>query len=1045
MLKAAIRNPYAVFVVVAIAVMFGLISLMTIPIQLKPTIEPPEISIETIYWGASPLEVEDQITNKIEKEVATINDLDRIISNSQEGVSTIQLVFMEGTDRNKSLIDTIQAMKRVTDLPDLAVEPKIQLVTGGQGEEIMWLNVDGGASLDEKWDMVEQTLQPALLRVSGVGGVVYFGGVERKIIVEPDPQRLALHGISLNQLAGVIAAENMNARGGYLDEGDRQFMVRTLGKYENLEDVKATVITHGSNGTITVGDVAEVVDGRDRKVGYVHVDGIPSVVMGVSRQSGANVVDTIRRLQAEIANYNNRFDTAGIDIEIVEVYSEIHYVTEAINLVRNNLLIGAILASLVLGLFLRAGRPIGIILTTIPVSLITVFIVLSAMGRTINIISLAGLAFSVGIVVDNAIVVLENIDRHMKELGKPPAKAALDAISEIAGAVFASTMTTVAVFIPVVLNTTEAGLLFKDIAIAIVSAVLASLLSAYTVVPSMGALFMRVGSWREKIIADHPELSKTLDLFELQWIGRWVENGYKHFLEWSCSGKSNGSTGGRVFLLVGVFVVFLASLILLPHANYLPNGTREFIFCFAKPLVGQRNEVSIDTMAPVEQLALNDPRCEGCFAVGAQPFFTGVGIMLDRKQSTEENLQDLTAQIGKVGFQLPGFQFFIPNRTSIFNTQDKQFTLEVTGPELEELKKTGDALQGGLFGMMPDLVTFAFSQYAEGVPELAVELDRNRMAELGLNLQTVAMGIEMMLGGRDISTFTEAGREYDLMIRGDQDSITTRDELAAFTFTTPMGKVIRLDEIAKIVEGTGPSSIRHYNRQRSIEYTVTTNPMIPTQVALDIVDESLVKPMEAGMGPGYSIRFGDAADKLRETMSSLAVQGLLAVIIVYLLMVALFRSFGYPLVILVTIPLAMSGSFLAMSFANRISGGIIQFDVLGMLGLIILTGIVVNNAILIVHQMINNQEGGMSPLAALRESARTRLRPIFMSVLTSVFGMLPLALGHGSGSELYRGLGIIVVGGLFISTVFTLFVVPTILSLVQERSERRLAKQEQAN
>jgi HAE1 family hydrophobic/amphiphilic exporter-1 len=278
------------------------------------------------------------------------------------------------------------------------------------------------------------------------------------------------------------------------------------------------------------------------------------------------------------------------------------------------------------------------------------------------------------------------------------------------------------------------------------------------------------------------------------------------------------------------------------------------------------------------------------------------------------------------------------------------------------------------------------------------------------------------------------------MVRSDQTAVDDRDALASTKLVLSGGQVVTLDEIADIEESTGPSEIRHYNRQRSIQVTCQTNPLIPTKIPLDIVQQDVIDPMLAQLPPGYSIRFGEAADKLNETLSSLIFQGLLAVVIVYLLMVSLFRSFSYPLVILVTIPLAWSGSFLALTIASFLSHGIIQLDVLGMLGLIILTGIVVNNAILIVHQMLNYRNEGYSPIDALRESARTRLRPIFMSVLTSVFGMLPLALGQGSGSELYRGLGIVVVGGLLVSTVFTLFVVPTILSLIQGRQERALKK-----
>ncbi|MBN2080815.1 efflux RND transporter permease subunit [bacterium] len=1039
MIKAAINNPYAVFVGMAIAVMFGLIALMTIPIQLKPSIEPPEISIRTFYWGAGPLEVEDQITNKIEEEVFSINDLERVVSTSQEGISEIRLVFIDSADKNKALIDTVQALKRVTDLPELAMEPEVSLVTGDEHEMIMWISVDGTASLNVKHDMIDEVVQPALMRVEGVGNVQFFGGVERKILVQPDPDKMAQHHVSFSQLAGVIAAENLNARGGYLEEGDRQFMVRTLGKYESLDDVLATVIRHGPTGTITVADVATVQDGRDRRIGYVHMNGVESLAMGVNRQSDANTVTTIKAIQAELALFNERFAASGVDMQLNEAFSELHYVLDAINLVRNNVFIGAILAALVLALFLRAGRPIIIVLVTIPVSLITVFIILLGMGRTINIISLAGIAFSVGIVVDNAIVVLENIDRHMRELGKTPVKAAFDAITEISGAIFASTMTTVAVFIPVVLNTTEAGLLFKDIAIAVVCAVLMSLVAANTLVPSLGAMLMRTKNLRAEIAENKPELDRLLSVIELQWVGRAFEATYHRFLDWSCSGRGHGTTLWRLVFLACVFGIFAVSMLLLPSANYLPNGTREFIFCVAQPVVGQRNEVSLAALKPIEDFAAAEPRVSDCFAVSASPFITGAGLVVKRELSNETNLQDITQQVQKIGFQIPGFQFFYAMRSSIFMIRDKEFTLEVTGEDLAQLKKTADSLLGQLYSM-PHLVQMARLDYTEGVPELGIQMDRHRLAQHGLTLSSVAMDVEMMLGGRDVSTYSEGGREYDLMIKGAPSLMTDRDKLASLEILTPRGENLRLDEVAEIYESTGPSTIRHYNRQRSIQLTVNTNPAIPTQVALDEVAANVVGPTQAQLGPGYSIRFGEAADKLRETLSSLVFQGILAIIIVYLLMVALFMSFSYPMVILVTIPLAWSGSFLAMAIANFVTHGVVQFDVLGMLGLIILTGIVVNNAILIIHQMINNETAGMEPVAALRESARTRLRPIFMSVLTSVFGMLPLAVIPGSGSELYRGLGIIVVGGLFISTIFTLFVVPTIMSLIQEAKENRNLK-----
>ncbi|MCH7472667.1 efflux RND transporter permease subunit, partial [bacterium] len=356
-------------------------------------------------------------------------------------------------------------------------------------------------------------------------------------------------GVSLRELANTLRSENRNVRGGYLDEGDRQFLLRTIGKFESLKDIEQTVIRHGPQGTVTVGDVATVIDGRERSGGYVKANGVRTIAMGISRQSGANTVTTIKNIQRQIVEFNERFKRAGIDIEIKEVYSELGYVEEAINLVRNNLLLGGLLAAIVLSFFLRAGRPILIVLLSIPVSLITVFIVLQFLGRTINIISLAGIAFSVGMVIDNAIVVLENIDRHMRELGKPVMRAAHDAINEISGAIFASTLTTIAVFIPVILNTTEAGLLFKDIAIAIISAIIMSLLVAYTVVPSFSAVLLRRRSWRDQIAETNPRLSAVLGMLDLQWLGRAVDRFYQGFLSWTCSGKGVRTVVGRVALL----------------------------------------------------------------------------------------------------------------------------------------------------------------------------------------------------------------------------------------------------------------------------------------------------------------------------------------------------------------------------------------------------------------------------------------------------------------------------------------------------------------
>ena len=1055
MIKAAISNPYATLVGVIILLIFGTIAMGQIPIQLKPAIEPPEVSVQTFYFGASPIEIEDQITNKLEKQLNTISDLRRITSSSNDGYSSINMEFVENVDKNRALLDVQQAVNLVTDLPDKnqISGPVIALVSAAQNEQVMWIALDGEASVDEKYDMVKDVIEPRILRLPGVGSLLVAGGRERQIVVEPDLEKMTSTGIGVQELMGRIRNENRNVRGGYLDEGETQLIVRTMGKYESLDDIRKTVIRHDQRGTITVGDIASVVDGRERQRGYVKADGKQTVAIGVSRQSGANTVDTIKGVPQLIGEYNSDFAARGIEINIREVYSELSYIQEAINLVRNNLLLGALLAAIVLSLFLRGARPILIVLVTIPVSLITVFIILLALGRTINIISLAGLAFSVGMVVDNAIVVLENIDRHMKELGKPVMQAAYDAITEIAGAILASTLTTIAVFIPIILNTTEAGLLFKDIAIAIVSSIVISLMCAYTVVPGFSAVILRSENWRDKITKTNPALSRTLDLLTLQWLGTAMERWYAAFLSWSCAGVGKGTTLGRLVLLGIVGVGFYFSMLLLPGANYLPTGTQPFIFCFTPSVVGQSNEVTSEAYSSIENFVAHDPefspKVQTFFTVASAPFFTGMGVRVKDEFARDKIMDQMAGKLMQIGFMQPGFQFFFASRTSIFRVPDKEFSLEITGPDLNEIRKISDRVQSEIrtrIGqyLQPGPVPVR-SGYSEGVPELAIHVNRYKAAQLGLNTSDIANVVETMVAGLQSSKYTDRGREYDIVIRGNKDQYLSRDDLEALTVLASNGEFVRLDEVASIDDNTGPTSIRHYNRDRSIQLTVNTNPDYPTQTALDMTQKQVIEPLQAQMAPGYAVRFGDSADKLNNTLDSLVVQGLLAIVIIYLLMVALFRSFAYPLIILVTVPLAWSGSFIAMYIAHTLSGGVVQFDVLGMLGLIILSGIVVNNAILIVHQMLNNQEEGMSPLDALRESARTRLRPIFMSVLTSVFGMLPLALGQGSGSELYRGLGVIVVGGMLVSTIFTLFVVPTILSLVQEMTERVQIKRERAH
>lgn len=1032
MIRASIGNPYAVFVGVMILVIFSVIAYTQIPVQLKPEIEPLEYSVNTNYAGASPLEVEDQITNKLEKQLAALNNLKELTSDSRQGQSSIDLLFSDNASPSSSLLDIIQAVQRVRDLPVEADKPIISKA-GISGDAVMWIAVNGSASLNQKYDLVDQVITPALLRVDGVGGVLASGGTARRIIVEPDLEAMTARHISFSELAGVLSQENVDSSAGLINEGARELTVRTTGKFQSLTDVLNTVIRSGPAGNIAVGDIAKVRDGRERQQFFVRVNGKPATMIRILRQSGANTVTTIEGAQRVLDDFNKQFRQQGIDIQLEVATSDLGYVQEGIHLVWHDLALGAVLAAIVLALFLRAGRPIVIAATSIPVSLVSVFLVLAALHRSVNIIALAGLAFAVGLVVDDAIVALENIERHMTEQHKPPRKAAQEGVEEVWSAIFSSTLVRVAVFVPIVLNVTEAGLLFKDIAIAIVTSILVSLVVTLTVVPSLAALILRSESTRKRLAQSHPTLHRLLDIVEFQWLGQFVNEAYARFVSWACRGRGPKHDLGRLALLAAVLVMFLGSLTLLPSASYLPNGSQGFIFCSAQPSVGQRADVSSAALAPLEQVGETDPRVDNVFSM-AGPGFNGVGLRVRPDASTPENLQDLTKKLQKAAVGIAGFKSIFPSQRSIFRIQDKQFTLEITGPDLNTLSRIAAEVQAAL-SARNDIVAgpgAVRSAFQEGAPELRVKLDRYRARQSGLSVSEVADAMESMVGGRKVSTYTDAGREFDLVIQGSPDMVKNRTALGATLLQTPSGKQVRLDEVAAIVPGTGPTRVSHFNRERNIELVVNTRPDVPTQTALTMTEQGVITPMLKSLPAGYSVTFGEAADKLRTTYHSLIFQGLLAVVIIYLLLVALFRSFYYPLIVLITIPLAWSGSFLAITLAFNLTKKVVQFDVLGMLGLIILSGIVAANSILIIAQMLNFEKQGLAPNEALRVSASTRLRPIMMTVLAAVFGMLPLALGQGSGSELYRSLGIVVVGGLISSTIFTLLVVPTMMSLVND-------------
>jgi HAE1 family hydrophobic/amphiphilic exporter-1 len=662
------------------------------------------------------------------------------------------------------------------------------------------------------------------------------------------------------------------------------------------------------------------------------------------------------------------------------------------------------------------------------VCLITVFIFLYGFGRSLNIISLAGLAFCSGMIVDNAIVVTENIYRHLSE-GSRPMTAAREAASEVWGAILISTLTTLIVFVPVIFIQEEAGQLFKDIAIAICLAIALSLTAALTLIPMLASRLCREMPPHGERHGGVLGVSRAVvDALTLGWLGRLGVSLYG----WTM-GHMIGRSTGRILLklaVVGaVVLVFLGSLRLLPSAEYLPTGNRNMVLVFASPLVGSNLDKRVESIAPLEGALKADERVEHFFTVFSQRF-NAVGIIVKPEHAGERQMKAFVGEMFGRCQNLPGFESLFPTQMSIFRDPGKQIEIDIVGPSLDKLYSVSKTIEGQLY--QTEGVQFVRSSFQEGSPEIRVELDRRRCAALQLRVSEAADFVESLVAGKYVGLFNEAGDQIDLTLYAQAEEVSSRRDLAAVQLVTPTGQSVRLDSVADVQTTTGPTAINHVEKERAITLTVNLTDAVPLERAIGAIEREILSPLRQVLPKSYSLRLGGTADKLNSTLRALTGSFYLAVVIVYLLMVALFRSWVYPLIIMVTIPMAMTGAFLGIAFAHGVSGGLVTFDVIAMLGLIILAGIVVNNAILIVHQTLNLRERGLLPDEALREAARSRLRPICMSVGTSVLAMLPLALGRGAGTELYRGLGAVMIGGLVVSTIFTLFLVPALFSLAQD-------------
>ncbi len=1126
-IEACIRNPVKVSVAVLIVVLFGGISLFRMPMQLTPEVQIPTISLQTRWPGASPQEVEQEIIQEQEIQLKSVEGVMKMTSESSDSSGSITLEFNDGTDMGEALLKVNSRLQQVREYPEDADEPVISTSDSAdspiawfilspvmtplddllafQKQYPQWASLlapvveayphNSGLAMLRLRNLVrdhpeivelqslappdidvekmrkfcEDVIEARFERIDGVSNSNVIGGRDPELRVTVNPHQLAARQLTILDIRNALREQNKDTSGGDFWEGKRRYVVRTMGQFRSIAQVEGQVIAVRGGIPVYVRDVAEVSLSYKKPTGFVRRFGANSIAINAQRDHGANVLEVMRELRLANQELN-----AGLlkdqQLLLTQVYDQTDYIYSAMGLVNTNMLFGGLLTIGVLLVFLRSGRSTFVIALAIPICLISTFLVLHLLGRSLNVISLAGLAFAVGMLVDNAVVVLENIHRHYQR-GEAPFQAAELATKEVWGAVIASTLTTLAVFLPVLFIEEEAGQLFRDIALAISAAVAASLLVSVTVIPTATARLLSARRLNgadpgnanatladEKIASENGASQQNAAPRPTHWLAgldrfgaAFVESvvGINRWIQQAMWRKLT-----VVALLVGVSIG--ASWALRPQVEYLPTGNRNLVFGIILPPPGYNldqlaklGQTVEDELRPYWDIDPASPEAAKLpYPVIGDFFYVARGrsVFLGVRAADPTKAAKLLPLISKVGAKLPG-AFIFASQSSLFGrglSAGRTIDVEITGPEIEELVSLGGRIIGEVRQVVPQAQTRPVPSLDLSSPEIHVIPKLLQAAEMGIRNADIGYTVDALVDGAYVTDYFIGGDKIDLVIMGDEQYAQRTQDLEALPIATPGGQLIPLAALATVVLSSGPEQINHRERQRAITIEVSPPENISLEAAIASIQREILTPLRqsGGLKPGYNINLSGTADKLRDTWDALKWNVVLALLITYLLMAALFESWAYPLVIIFTVPLGAVGGIAGLKFLGyylQLRGEPAQMlDVLTMLGFVILIGTVVNNAILIVHQSLNlMRNDGMAPRLAILESVRTRIRPIFMTTTTTVLGLAPLVFFPGAGSELYRGLGAVVLGGLLVSTVFTLVLAPTLFSLMLDFKDWR--------
>ncbi len=1018
--RGPVRRPILTFIIFLVVIILGLVSLSRISIDLMPEITYPTISVITSYGNVGPQEMEELITRPIEEALAAVQGVEEITSTSTEGRSMVRVSFDWNTDLDVAANDIRDRIDRVLGrLPEDIERPMIRKFDLS-AFPILIMSVSGHLDPLVLRQIVEDQVKYRLERVPGVAAVDIWGGLSREIHVDLQAAQLKALGLSTDAILASLQNENQNIPAGLYDKGYLEVLIRTQGEFRTLDEIENTVVTMREGTPIQIRDVANVVDSWEEVRRIIRVDGKPGLRISINKQSGANTVKVADAVNAEVKRINRDLP----QIELIPLIDTSTYIRRSINNMGNAIILGGILAVIILFLFLRSISSTAIIATAIPISVIATFGLMYFSGFTLNIMTFGGLALGIGMLVDSAIVVLENIYRH-REQGSSPTQSALDGTTEVWSAILASILTTIVVFLPVVFIRGMAGIMFQQMAYVVSFSLLCSLIVALTLIPMLASRFLRYrpanqeagGGWLKKIYVAS------------EGTFRRIEHHYGNLLQWALRHRKTVVTAAVVLFIISIVLVRFIGVELMPAAD---EGEVRIELEMA---VGSRLEIVDQATKAVENIVrrevpemvsmLSRSGGGGWRSRGGHTAQVRVALVPQNKRnrSSEQIANDLRESLRGI----PGVTIRTRAGQGLFllrmgSSTTDNVSVEIRGYDLRTAHELAQKVDQ-VVRTVPGITDTRISR-EEGSPEQMIRIDRQKAADLGLTVSHIGEALQTTLGGTHASYFREGGKQYRILVRLSEQDRRDLDDLLDLTVINNRGEPVILRNVVNTIPQEGPVLLERKDQERIITINANFTGRDMGSVISDIRDGLRSVPVPKD----FAILFGGDYEEQQKAFRELLFGFILAIMLVYLVMAGQFESFRDPFVVLFSIPMAIIGIVVTMILTGTI------FSMQAFIGCIILAGIVVNNAILLVdytNQLRRN--AGMGLIEAVSLAGSRRLRPILMTTLTTVLGLLPLSFGIGEGGETQAPMARVVIGGLISSTLITLVLVPVMYSIFEQR------------